>query len=365
MSETSPHPTRIRLHLTNVAGAGATQLLESLLPAIELNANVIVERIDLPNRGKLATYCSCNSVTITNVYQRYLPNALSRILECTFLAGRFDGDSPLLVLGDLPLRCRGPQTLFVQTPNLIKPKKTQLNIESIKYWISRSIFRLNMGRVKSFIVQTETMRNALERSFPGVVGKVHIIPQPVPGWLLNSGLRRIGRVKNNGQALDLIYPAAGYSHKNHSLLSRLDSRASWPVERLTLTLDERDNPAPNLSWVKCMSFLHPQAMIDAYAEADGLLFLSKQESYGFPLIEAMFIGLPIICPNLPYARGLCGDEAIYFDPDEPKGLHQALTLLKSKLDQGWWPDWKDRLSNIPPDWESVAGNMIEVVCKTH
>ena len=35
---------------------------------------------------------------------------------------------------------------------------------------------------------------------------------------------------------------------------------------------------------------------------DALLFLSTDESYGFPLIEAMFVGLPIICPDLPYAR---------------------------------------------------------------
>ena len=48
---------------------------------------------------------------MTEVYRRRLPNALSRMLECTWLAGRFDGDSPLLVLG--------PQEKIVKTNNFL------------------------------------------------------------------------------------------------------------------------------------------------------------------------------------------------------------------------------------------------------
>lgn len=354
--------TPVRIHLTNVAGAGASQLLQSLLPALERDPGVVVERIELPDRGKLAAYRSSNATTVTEVYRRRLPNALSRMLECTWLAGRFDGDSPLLVLGDLPLRCRGPQTVFVQTPNLLKPARLRIGADGIKYWISRTLFQVGMDRVHAFIVQTDVMRDALERSYPGVAGRVHVIAQPVPSWLLHSGLKRRARVHPTGQGLNLIYPAAGYPHKNHALLSRLDPQAGWPVERLTLTLDAPAHPAPQLSWVHCSGFLSPQAMIEAYSQADALLFLSRDESYGFPLVEAMFVGLPIVCPDLPYARTLCGDRAIYFDPEQPESLRQALRTLQSRLDEGWWPDWRDRLAGVPPDWETVARRMLAVAC---
>ena len=354
----------VRLHLTNVAGAGASQLLQSLLPALERDPCVTVERIDLPDRGALSAYNSSCSSTIAEVYRRRLPNALSRMLECTWLAGRFNGDSPLLVLGDLPLRCRGPQTVFVQTPNLLKPASLRLGADGIKYWISRTIFRIGMDRVHAFIVQTDVMRDALERSYPSVSGRVHVIAQPVPSWLLRSGLKRSARTCPAGQGLNLIYPAAGYPHKNHALLSQIDSQASWPVERLTLTLDPVVHPAPPLSWVKCNGFLSPEAMIKAYAQVDALLFLSKDESYGFPLVEAMFVGLPIVCPDLPYAHTLCGDQAIYFDPNSPDSLHQALHTLQSRLDKGWWPNWQDRLAGMPPDWETVARRMLAVACGT-
>jgi hypothetical protein len=324
----------------------------------------MVERIDLPDRGALSTYQSLNTSTKVEIYQRRLPNILSRLLECTLLAGRFDGEFPLLVLGDLPLRCRGPQTVFVQTPHLLRPIRFNLSIGSLKYWISRTLFRMNMSRIRAFIVQTEVMRNALERSYPGVAGRVHVIAQPVPSWLLHCELRRNSRVQTTCEELRLIYPAAGYPHKNHALLSRIDVQADWPVEQLTLTLEAAAHPAPHLSWVKCSGFLSPQGMIDAYSQVDALLFLSKDESYGFPLVEAMFVGLPIVCPDLPYARTLCGNQAIYFDPDEPEALRAALHLLQSRLRQGWWPRWQNQLALIPRDWSTVARQMLQVAC-TH
>jgi hypothetical protein len=353
----------VRLHLTNVAGAGATQLLLSLLPALERDLSVTISRIELPDRGVLSDYRSCVGSPVVAVYRRILPNALSRVLECTLMARRFDGDTPLLVLGDLPLRCRGPQTLFVQTTNLISPSRNKISLKGLKYVLARTLFRLNLHRVRTFIVQTEVMKASLERSYPDVVGRVHVIAQPVPIWLLSSGLQRNGRVvQRPDQALRLIYPAAGYPHKNHALLSKLAQHQCWPVERLELTLDPINHPAPHLPWVICSGFLTPKAMTKAYANVDGLLFLSTEESYGFPLIEAMFVGIPIVCPNLPYAHALCGEQAYYFDPDSPESLNIALNKLATRLADGWWPDWREQLRSIPKDWETVARNMLDAVC---
>jgi glycosyltransferase involved in cell wall biosynthesis len=350
----------IRLHLTNVAGLGATQLMSSLLPSIEANSDYFVEAIYLPNRGVLSTYKSECLMTAIEVYKRFIPNAISRVLECVFFAGRFNGKTPLLVFGDLPLFCNSRQTLFVQTPNLLKPAKFQLNLDGIKYWISRLIFRLGAHRVDNFIVQTVIMREALESSFSTVLGRVHVISQPVPKWLLSSALRRVGRVGRELNALRLIYPSAGYPHKNHLILSLMDSRAVCPVGELTLTISEESNPAPHLPWIHCTGILSTDEIIKFYSQVDALLFLSKEESYGFPLVEAMYVGLPIVCPDLPYARVLCGEDANYFDPDDPESLLYALRMLKDRLDQGWWPNWKNRLSNIPKDWDGVAKRMLEI-----
>src|SRR5260370_13195963 len=108
----------IRVHATNIIGVGAMQLVQSLLPAMEQLDNYQLQTIYLPARGALATYGAVRNSTILVRRKRYLPNAISRVLECTLFARRFEGEGRLLVLGDIPLRCKGPQTVFVQTPLL-------------------------------------------------------------------------------------------------------------------------------------------------------------------------------------------------------------------------------------------------------
>ena len=357
----------LRLHLTNVAGAGATQLLSSLLPALERNAGVQISEIHLPDRGNLASYQKAPDTGLSMRYRRWLPNALSRILECLVFARRFDGNTSLLVLGDLPLRCNAPQTVFVQTPHLLRPTRFYWGLDSLKFAISRQVFRLNAQYANAFIVQTCVMQKALAASYPTIANMIHVIAQPVPSWLFGAVPRRSGSRASRGAGLKLIYPAAGYPHKNHRLLAAIkpELNLSWPVESLKLTLPVEHHPAPNVTWIQCVGFLSAPEMIQAYGEVDGLLFFSTDESYGFPLVEAMFMGLPIVCPDLPYAHALCSDGAIYFDPLSIDSLRNAIETLHTRLSAGWWPDWATQLSAIPKDWDVVADAMIAVACGKH
>ena len=353
----------LRVHLTNVAGAGATQLLLSLLPALERNSGAQITEIHLPDRGKLASYQKAPSSGLSKRYQRRLPNALSRILECVIFARSLSGDTPLLVLGDLPLRCNAPQTVFVQTPHLLRQKKFKWSLDGLKFAISRQVFRLNAHYADNFIVQTAFMQAALAESYPAIAKKIRVIAQPVPSWLLETAPRISGTPRT---ALRLIYPAAGYPHKNHKLLANIKSELNspWPIESLKITVSVEKNPAPDVTWIQCVGFLSAPEMIQAYRDVDGLLFLSTDESYGFPLVEAMFMGLPIVCPDLPYAHALCSDGAIYFDPLSIDSLRKAIDTLHMRLSAGWWPDWTNQLSEIPKSWDVVADAMINLACDT-
>jgi hypothetical protein len=75
----------------------------------------------------------------------------------------------------------------------------------------------------------------------------------------------------------------------------------------------------------------------------------------------MSVGLPIVVPDLPYARVLCGSGAIYFTPGDLGSLRGALVDLHQRLATGWWPDWTDRLSRLPRDWAAVAETMAAAI----
>ena len=350
----------IRLHLTNVVGLGAVRLLQSLLPSLVIQRNYRVEEVYLPARGELANYAQFEQGTVLTRYKRYLPNLISRLLECTLFGSKLDGVTPLLVFGDIPIKCKSKQTVFVQTSLLAGGASTGRQLGTVKYWIARWLFRRNIRYASYFIVQTEEMKSSLIDSYPEIKNRVHIIAQPAPNWLIRSQLKRTKFCNRTESGLRLFYPAEAYPHKNHRLLREIDQTAIWPISELILTIPDRLNPNPSVPWIRCIDKLEPDAVLSVYRKADALLFLSLSESLGFPLVEAMWIGLPIICPDLPYARTLCGVQAIYFDPYNVASLNAAIADLNKRRASGWWPDWSTNLEKIPRDWNEVAEAMLQL-----
>ena len=355
---------KIRVHFTNVTGLGATKLLESLLPAIELNDQIKNLEFFAPSKGKLSRYSSLSPKTKIIKLKRTLPNAISRFFECIFPNKIFNEPIPVLVLGDIPLRCNAPQILFLQSPLLLKPKVFIWSINNFKYAVSRFIFHLNSSKLKAVIVQTEVMKERALETYPILKGKIFIVSQPVP----NDLKKAINKLKENKKTyqkstkLNLIYPAAFYPHKNHDLLRDVDFIASkgWPISSLKLTIKKEFNPNPAIDWIHCVAELNNDQLAKEYIDNDALVFLSKQESYGFPLIEAMYCGLPILCSDMPFTRTLCGNEAIYFNPNNIDSLHLAILELEKRLQIGWRPDWSSQMSKISNDWNQAASKFINI-----
>ena len=62
------------------------------------------------------------------------------------------------------------------------------------------------------------------------------------------------------------------------------------------------------------------AMIaDLFRLADGLLFPSRYEGFGIPVLEAGLVGLPMFVSDIPPFRETAGDTALFFDFDAPLG----------------------------------------------
>ncbi len=57
----------------------------------------------------------------------------------------------------------------------------------------------------------------------------------------------------------------------------------------------------------------------AYQRADALLFPSLLEGFGFPLLEAMAAGCPVVSSNASSLSEVGGEAALYFSPDDPGG----------------------------------------------
>ena len=69
-----------------------------------------------------------------------------------------------------------------------------------------------------------------------------------------------------------------------------------------------------------------------YQNARGLIFPSIYEGFGFPALEAMANGCPVICSKAASLPEVCGDAALYFDPKDVQDLMNILSYsLRSGL----------------------------------
>ena len=64
------------------------------------------------------------------------------------------------------------------------------------------------------------------------------------------------------------------------------------------------------------SFLPDEVIADFYRIADALLFPSREEGFGIPLLEAAFSHIPAFCADIPPLREIGLDDVYYFSPDE-------------------------------------------------
>lgn len=68
-----------------------------------------------------------------------------------------------------------------------------------------------------------------------------------------------------------------------------------------------------------------------YHEAVALLFLSHYEGFGFPVLEAMAHGCPVITTNVTSLPEIAGDAAMLFAPSDVAGVSQAMQSLSRSI----------------------------------
>ena len=68
-------------------------------------------------------------------------------------------------------------------------------------------------------------------------------------------------------------------------------------------------------------------LVALYQGAECLVFPSLYEGFGFPALEAMACGTPVVCANRTSLPEVVGDAAVTVDPEDPDALRAALDEL--------------------------------------
>jgi len=136
----------------------------------------------------------------------------------------------------------------------------------------------------------------------------------------------------------VLYPATYWHHKNHERL--IDAFAALRDTELALVLTgnpygrlrglvERGRRLGIEQRVIHLGQVDRGALPALYRRADALVFPSLYEGFGAPPLEAMASGCPVACSPRAALTEICGDAALYFEPEDPAAIAEAIERLTS------------------------------------
>ena len=264
-------------------------------------------------------------------------------LEATWLSLRLCRDHPDVIHhygGIVPPGSPRPSLLTLHD---VQPLESPSNFSTTKArWLSVMIPR-SVKAASIITVPSGFVRDRLVDLVDVDPSKVTVVPHgmtaPAHHGLVDA--RRIDQVKLRYR-IDcpfLLFPAITYPHKNHVFLleafARFRARHGEPVilvltggqgtaEAAVAETAERLGIADSVRRVGRVPWPDLEAL---YASATGLVFPSRYEGLGLPVVQAMMFGCPVVAADATALPEVVGSDGRLVDPDDVEGWADAMAEL--------------------------------------
>jgi glycosyltransferase involved in cell wall biosynthesis len=169
----------------------------------------------------------------------------------------------------------------------------------------------------------------------------------------------------------VLYPAQTWPHKNH--LALVEALAVVARDNLRIpvvctgwrndfhpTIERAARERGVANDLRFLGQVPAREMEALYRLAKALIFPSLIEGWGFPILEAYSVGLPVACSDVPSLREVVGTAALTFDPRRPDDLARQLRRIWE--DDGLRRELAERgrAYSCQYSWERTA-----ILCRAH
>jgi glycosyltransferase involved in cell wall biosynthesis len=141
--------------------------------------------------------------------------------------------------------------------------------------------------------------------------------------------------KNIGRLAEAValFSAAG---ENWRLLVTGDAAPIWAQALARLDAETRGR-------IHFLGYLEVPQLRACYAAADLVVYPTLCEGFGRVCLDAMILGVPLACSDLPVLREIAGDYPVYFDPLNPRAIADSMcAAMAVARPQPYW----DRRFNL-------------------
>lgn len=164
-------------------------------------------------------------------------------------------------------------------------------------------------------------------------------------WHVVEGIARLRKITGWNLALDLVGPSS-----------------KGALSLLQASIQRHD---PEKTWVRYHGSVPYSEINTIYKSAHLGVFASSCETFGQILMEKMSAGLPVVCSGVSAMPELLGDAGVYFDPEDPQDISNALQRMIA------YPELRAALSNASFEvskqytWERCADATFAFLVDVH
>lgn len=231
----------------------------------------------------------------------------------------------------------------------------------------RSYYRFFVPRTLQGAAAIVTNSQATARDtahfYPEVTGRVQPTLFGTPSWVWD---RPTGRKPNPGSPFFLFVGTLEPRKNLANLLTAYQAFRQLPavaekpdqdIPRLVFIGGKgwKDSPfrglmqdLENKGWLEVLGYRDPSALWELYRSARALLFPSRHEGFGFPILEAQAAGLPVMTANRGAMAEVGGDGVLAVVPEDVPALAQGMGRLA--WDQDLWDDLSRRGPDLARQW---------------
>lgn len=191
--------------------------------------------------------------------------------------------------------------------------------------------------VKSDLILT--VSHATERSlasiFPKSIGKIKVIYNSVDLDILNKSSETspesveyalfVGNIKPHKNLLRLVNVFKRMNNNDFKLVIVGDK------ENFINGITDFDKILIDQDNIIFTGKVSDEKLVSYYSNAEFLIFPSLFEGFGYPPLEAMLCGTPVVSSSIEVIKEICGEAVYYFNPFDENDMFEKITnFIESK-----------------------------------